>query len=417
MSKFKNLMSKIVIVFAMALIFGILGHSNVSAQGVDQYTKLLMHMDNDTFKDEIGHSITNNGVTINNSTYKFGSGSGYFNGSSSYLTTPKINDFEISTGDFTIEAWIKIESQNLYHTIICQNTGAGTVQTHAYDFVVTNSNKLRFMYPYGGSGSNYLILGTTTITTDWTHVAVTRSGNIIRLFVNGHLDATQDVSSNPIMQSQTSPVTIGRFGNYSANYFKGYIDEVRLSKGIARWTTDFTPPNAPYNNDTKLTASANTTDTAITLNWDKVDGATGYNVKRSTTQGSGYATIASNVTENTYNDTTVQAGTTYYYIVTPIINGQEGTPSNEASATANKLTESGNVILTITMTNGNIKSYTVSMTKVNDFISWYNSRSSGSNGSPYYAFDKTDNLQPFTKKTEYIVFDKISSFEVDEYSK
>ncbi|WML33216.1 fibronectin type III domain-containing protein [Clostridium sp. OS1-26] len=172
----------------------------------------------------------------------------------------------------------------------------------------------------------------------------------------------------------------------------------------------------PYDYTT-LTAVANTTNQAITLNWDKVEGATGYNIKKSTTQGSGYTTIASNVIENTCNDRDVEAGKTYYYIVTPIINGQEGTPSNEASATANKPTETGNAILTITMTNGNVKSYTVSMAKVNDFISWYNSRSSGSNGSPCYTFDKTDSLQPFTKKTEYVVFDKISSFEVDEYSK
>ncbi|MTK13074.1 MAG: fibronectin type III domain-containing protein [Clostridiaceae bacterium] len=172
----------------------------------------------------------------------------------------------------------------------------------------------------------------------------------------------------------------------------------------------------PYDYTT-LTATASTTNTSITLNWNKVDGATGYNIKKSITQGSGYTTIVSNVTENTYNDTAIQAGITYYYVVVPIINGIEGTQSNEAFATVNKPTETGNAILTITMTNGNVKSYTVSMTKVNDFISWYNNRSSGSNGIPYYAFDKADNLQPFTKKTEYVVFDKISSFEVDEYSK
>lgn len=89
----------------------------------------------------------------------------------------------------------------------------------------------------------------------------------------------------------------------------------------------------------------------------------------------------------------------------------------KSTTPTNPTDNTGNAILTITMTNGNVKSYTVSMSKVNDFISWYNNRSAGSNGSPYYAFDKTDNLQPFSKKTEYVVFDKISSFEVDEYTK
>lgn len=89
----------------------------------------------------------------------------------------------------------------------------------------------------------------------------------------------------------------------------------------------------------------------------------------------------------------------------------------QGTTPTNPTDSSGSAILNLTMTNGNVKSYTVSMSKVNDFISWYNNRAAGSNGSPYYTFDKTDNLQPFSKKTEYVVFDKISSFEVDEYTK
>ena len=95
-------------------------------------------------------------------------------------------------------------------------------------------------------------------------------------------------------------------------------------------------------------------------------------------------------------------------IVTVIPKGT--TPTNPADNT-------GNAVLTITMTNGNVKAYTVPMTKVNDFISWYDNRVSGSTGKAYYTFDKTDNLQSFSKKTEYLIFDKISSYEVDEYSK
>jgi uncharacterized protein YjdB len=93
------------------------------------------------------------------------------------------------------------------------------------------------------------------------------------------------------------------------------------------------------------------------------------------------------------------------------VKSQSTTPTNPAD-------NSGNAVLTITMTNGNVKSYTVPMTKVNDFISWYDNRVSGSTGKAYYTFDKTDSSQTsFSKKTEYLVFDKISSYEVDEYSK
>ena len=107
---------------------------------------------------------------------------------------------------------------------------------------------------------------------------------------------------------------------------------------------------------------------------------------------------------------TTQDGSNLSATCVVTVTPQGTTPTNPTDNT-------GNAILTLTMTNGNIKSYTVSMSKVNDFISWYNNRSAGSNGSPYYAFDKTDSSQPFLKKTEYVVFDKISSFEVDEYTK
>jgi N-acetylneuraminic acid mutarotase len=71
----------------------------------------------------------------------------------------------------------------------------------------------------------------------------------------------------------------------------------------------------------------------IDLAWDAVDGAAGYNVKRSETAGGPYATIAADVTAASYTDITVSNGTTYYYVVTALSEGFESTPSNEASAT------------------------------------------------------------------------------------
>ena len=56
------------------------------------------------------------------------------------------------------------------------------------------------------------------------------------------------------------------------------------------------------------------------------------------------------------------------------------------------------------------------MTLVDNFISWYNNRAAGSTGTPYFIINKNENLAPYSKKTEYLVFDKISSFEVDEYA-
>lgn len=78
---------------------------------------------------------------------------------------------------------------------------------------------------------------------------------------------------------------------------------------------------------------ANSGDATINLKWTLVAEATKFNVKRSITAGGPYETIATDVTGNTYTDTGVTNGTTYYYIVTAIIDGREGGKSNEASAT------------------------------------------------------------------------------------
>ncbi|HEX2925675.1 MAG TPA: cohesin domain-containing protein [Ruminiclostridium sp.] len=80
-----------------------------------------------------------------------------------------------------------------------------------------------------------------------------------------------------------------------------------------------------------MTATAG--DKKVNLSWTAVEGATGYNVKRSTTAGGPYETIANNITGTTYTDTNVNDGTTYYYVVTAVNDLGESANSNEVSAT------------------------------------------------------------------------------------
>ncbi|HEU4752404.1 MAG TPA: malectin domain-containing carbohydrate-binding protein, partial [Armatimonadota bacterium] len=87
-----------------------------------------------------------------------------------------------------------------------------------------------------------------------------------------------------------------------------------------------TPPAAPTN----LTATAG--NASVSLTWNASSGATSYNVKRSTTSGSGYVTLAG-VSATSYTDNTVANGSTYYYVVTAVSSGGESGPSNQASAT------------------------------------------------------------------------------------
>ena len=79
----------------------------------------------------------------------------------------------------------------------------------------------------------------------WYHIAVTRSGNTFKSFINGVVEKTFTVSGT-IYSDTTIPYNIGRSGYSSGGYFyyNGYMDDLRITKGVARYTTTFTPPSA-----------------------------------------------------------------------------------------------------------------------------------------------------------------------------
>lgn len=153
----------------------------------------------------------------------------------------------------------------------------------------------------------------------------------------------------------------------------------------------------------------------VDLKWDAIDNATSYNVKRSMTSGGPYVSIGTSTT-NTYTDKQVKNGTTYYYVVSAVVSGSEGTNSNEASATPKAGEIEGNkAILEIVMTNGTIKEYDLTATEIEDFLTWYDNRSEG-NGKSYYRIPKKSNVKPFISRKEYLSYDKIYSFEVKDYN-
>jgi fibronectin type 3 domain-containing protein len=171
-------------------------------------------------------------------------------------------------------------------------------------------------------------------------------------------------------------------------------------------------PDAPTN----LIATGNNDLQSIQLNWDTVTGATYYSVKRSTDEGGPYVNIASGLTDTAYDDADVTPGIIYYYVVTAINEGVGSVNSNEASAVLEEIIveEEGRAILEITMVNELVKEYDLSMIEVNAFLSWYDAKDAGS-GPAKYAFTKTWNKGPFKARTEYVIFDKILTFNVDEY--
>ncbi|KZE82472.1 hypothetical protein AV654_08175 [Paenibacillus elgii] len=153
----------------------------------------------------------------------------------------------------------------------------------------------------------------------------------------------------------------------------------------------------------------------VTLTWGAVPNAKGYNVKRSTTPGGPYTTVAGNVYGTSYTDTAVTNGTTYYYVVTALHAAGESGNSNEASATP-QAQESNRAILVVTLDNGLEKEFDLPLSEVQAFINWYEGKAAGT-GSASYAIDKHDNNKgPFKSRKDYVIFDKILTYEVSEYT-
>jgi len=150
---------------------------------------------------------------------------------------------------------------------------------------------------------------------------------------------------------------------------------------------------------------------SVILNWGTVVAAPSYTIKRAISPGGPYEVIASGVTGNSYTDVSVIPGANYYYVVTTVNGTAESANSNEVAIEFPTPTRA---ILNITMTNGFEKEFDLSTTEVNAFLAWYDAKDAGT-GPARYAFTKTWNQGPFKSRTEYVIFDKILTFEVNEY--
>lgn len=165
--------------------------------------------------------------------------------------------------------------------------------------------------------------------------------------------------------------------------------------------------------DLRAKAGNNTVD----LEWTPVENAT-YKVGYSTTPGGPYKFKTVTGPAITYGEPEVKNGTQYYFVVSAVVSGVESSQSNEVSATpeATILPDyTGNKAnLRITMVTGEIKEFDLTNVELNKFLEWNDKRSDGI-GKAYYVFTKKSS-SPYLSRKEYIVFDKISSFEVMDYN-
>ena len=216
-----------------------------------EYTTLLLPgngtngAQNNTFLDGSTNSftITRNGNTTQGTFSPFSqTGWGnYFDGSGDYLSAPDNTKFDFSTpsgttNDFTLEAWIYP---------VAFNTAAGIMGSYndaaqtGYRFVLDSNGSLRVNI----ASFNFASAASTVLLNQWQHVVLTRTSNNVYIYHNGTQVASGTTSN---AADAPSNFLIGRNAVDVNNwYFSGYISNVRVIKGTAVYTSNFTPPTAP----------------------------------------------------------------------------------------------------------------------------------------------------------------------------
>lgn len=172
-------------------------------------------------------TITRQGTpVVDTAQSKFGGSSAYITGGN-YLTTPAHADFEMGSGDFTVEAWLRFATTA--DMAFLGSTGNG-----GWDFSFLGAE---FRLGRVNTAWDFTVAFTRTIDT-WYHVAVVRQSGKIGFFVDGDL---KGMTSNTNAYSPVTNLTIGS-ANASERKFNGWIDDLRVTKGVARYPLAFTPP-------------------------------------------------------------------------------------------------------------------------------------------------------------------------------
>lgn len=209
-----------------------------------------------TFTD-LSHAARGNATAVNDAQVvtaikKFGTGSIRFDGTLDRLSFPDSADWAFGSGDFTIEAWALFDTAFIEanQCLISQwATGGGNRSwTLQYQGGLA-TNALQFAGSSAGTGSDVSLSFNWTPTADvFYHIAVDRNANTWRLYIDGTMVAK--ATSSITLFNSTTILRIGDIdsGSVETSYMKGNLDEVRITKGVARYASDsgYTVPTAAF---------------------------------------------------------------------------------------------------------------------------------------------------------------------------
>ena len=185
--------------------------------------------------------FTKGDAQVSTAQKKFGTTSMKFDGTGDYLYAQPSTGFTFGTGDFTIEGWVYITATT--------PTASGIFQQGVTPFPASTTNSVAFATATAGQvwqiyAKNTNTNSTATWTTGtWYHYAVVRSSSTTKLYINGV--SVISVAADTTNYTGTYMGLGAIFGSTPYN-LNGYMQDFRVTKGVARYTTNFTPPTSAF---------------------------------------------------------------------------------------------------------------------------------------------------------------------------
>ena len=198
-------------------------------------TTLLLLGTNTGVQDATGKNdiITVGSAKTQSNTVKYGTGAMYFDGAGSSMYVPSNVKFGFGTGNFTIEFWLYLNATTTQTIFSELSTGSTQVVPHIY---YSNASGIRYFV----NGAD-VITGGALSTGTWYHIAVCRSAGSTKMFINGTQTGSTYTDSNNYLSS--TPIILGDYDipPTGTSTLNGYIDDLRITNGVARYTANFTP--------------------------------------------------------------------------------------------------------------------------------------------------------------------------------
>lgn len=208
--------------------------------------KALLHLDGKddqtVITDYMGSLWTaNGGASLDQSQAKFGKTSLLLDGTDDYISTPTSTDWDFSGGTWTVDCQVRPASLASDMVIWSQTTDASNYM----NCILLSTGEVKFEIVTATVATVSVTTSSASITTGaWFHIEVIESGNTYKIFVNGTERGSGTDADRPL--AYAGAFEFGRLGVGTPLYFNGWIDEIRVLKGVAANTATFTAPTVEY---------------------------------------------------------------------------------------------------------------------------------------------------------------------------